>query len=278
VVGKEHPRVTTVSAEGAKWEVAADLSNWADLLTDGTVKRVEIALMPALVNADGVMLALNAPSRTFDLAANDFVDDFYDPIVKVADGCNNCHNALGTTFHSPDRGGNVVVCRMCHITKAGGSHLEMQSRSIDSYVHAIHSFQAFDLGNIDFSDPVQALEYAHHVEFPYPNHGITNCDSCHLDGTNNVPDQTASLPGLQSAANEATGWDRRIGEVPAYVTGPASRACGGCHRAVMIKEDQAGELAIFNIHVKNGGFLIEAGEDPMATLMTTITDVMAYFK
>ena len=91
------------------------------------------------------------------MAANDFDDDFYSPIVQVADGCETCHDALATNYHSPDRGGNIVVCRMCHITKSGGSHLEMQSRSIDSYAHAIHAIQAFDIGDIDFTDPVQAL-------------------------------------------------------------------------------------------------------------------------
>ncbi|NIQ76064.1 MAG: hypothetical protein GWN33_09190 [Gammaproteobacteria bacterium] len=277
-VGAEHPRVTTVSAEGGSWEVIADLSAWADLIADGTVKRVEIAVMPTLENADGVQLALNAPSRTFDLADNAFDDDFYSPIVKVTDGCNNCHEALATTFHSPDRGGNIVVCRMCHITKSGGSHLEMQSRSIDSYAHAIHSFQAFDIGDIDFADPVQALHYEHHIEFPYPKHGITDCESCHLEGTNNVPDQSKSLPGLLSASDPINGWDRNIGDVPVYVTGPASRACGGCHRAVMIKEDEAGELISFNQHTKLGGYLIEAGEDDVGTLMTVIDEIMAIFE
>jgi len=277
-VGAEHPRATTVSAAGGSWEVVADLSAWTDLIADGTVKRVEIAVMPALENTNGVALALNAPSRTFDLGANAFADDFYSPIAKVADGCNNCHEALATTFHSPDRGGNIVVCRMCHITKSGGSHLEMQSRSIDSYVHAIHSFQAFDIGDIDFADPVQALHYEHHIHFPYPKHGSTDCASCHTEDTNNVPDQSKSLPGLLSASDPVTGWDRNIGEVPAYVTGPGSRACGGCHRAVMIKEDEAGELLSFNQHTKQGGYLIEAGEDEISTLTTVIDEIMAYFK
>jgi hypothetical protein len=98
-------------------------------------------------------------------------------IVKVADGCNTCHEALGTTFHIPDRGGNIVVCGMCHITKAGGSHLELQSRSIDSYIHAIHSSRQFDVGDIDFSDPTQAQKYATEIEMPFPKHGITNCEA-----------------------------------------------------------------------------------------------------
>jgi OmcA/MtrC family decaheme c-type cytochrome len=277
-VGEEHPRFTTVSAEGGAWEVTADLSAWTDLIAAGTVKRVEIGVMPELINEDEVMLALNAPSRTFDLGANAFADDFYSPIAKVTDGCNNCHEALATTFHSADRGGNIVVCRLCHITKSGGSHLEMQSRSIDSYVHAIHSFQAFDIGDVDFADPVQAMHYEHHINFPYPTHGTTNCASCHYEGTNNVPDQDKSLPGLLSASDPINGWDRRIGEVPAMVTGPASRACGGCHRAVMIKEDEVGELISFNQHTKQGGYLIPAGETPADTLGVVIDAIMAMFK
>jgi OmcA/MtrC family decaheme c-type cytochrome len=277
-VGEEHPRFTTVSAEGGSWEVSADLSTWADLLSDGTVKRVEIGVMPALENADGVTLALNAPSRTFDLTANDFADDFYSPIVKVTDGCNTCHDALATTFHSPDRGGNVVVCRLCHITKSGGSHLELASRSIDSYTHAIHSFQAFDIGALDFADEVEALEYEHHIGFPFPTHGASNCAACHVTGTNNVPDQSASLPGLLSESDEVVGIERDISDIPSYVTGPASRACGGCHRAVLVKEDKAGELLAFNLHTKEGGYLVEAGEDPTSTLQNVINEIMGLFK
>jgi hypothetical protein len=234
--------------------------------------------MPALVNADDVMLALDAPSRTFDLGANDFDDGFYSEIVRVEDGCENCHDALATNYHSPDRGGNIVVCRLCHITKSGGSHLEMESRSIDSYAHAIHSGQAFDIGDINFASPVAALEYEHHIEFPYPTHGITDCSSCHTPDSNNVPDQTASLPGLLSASDEVTTMDRNIHDVPSYVTGPASRACGGCHRATMIKEDDFGELIAFNQHTKLGGYLVEAGEDAVGTLQAVIDQIMSIFE
>jgi hypothetical protein len=107
-VGEEHPRFTTVAAGDGKWEVVADLSMWADLIANQTVKRVEIGILPTLTNADDVVLALNAPSRTFDLGTNVFADDFYSPIVNVTDGCNDCHDALATTFHTPDRGGNIV--------------------------------------------------------------------------------------------------------------------------------------------------------------------------
>ncbi len=275
-VGTEHPRFTTEFAGEGRWQVTADLSAWADLIADGTVKRVEIAVMPELMNADDVQVALDAPSRTFDLASDGFVDDFYSPIAKVADGCNNCHEALATTFHSPDRGGNLVACRMCHITKSGGSHLELQSRSLDSYVHAIHSFQVFDIGDINFDDPVEAMHYEHHIDFPFPTHSVTNCESCHYEGAYNVPDQSKSLPGILSATDPVEA--RSIGTLPEYITGPAARACGGCHRAELIKEDAVGELVSLNQHMKREGYLVDAGEDATATLWTVIGQIMAYFK
>jgi len=248
------------------------------LIAEGTVKRVEIAVMPELMNAAEIALAINAPSRTFDLVKNDFDDKYFSPIVKVTDGCNDCHEALGTTFHSPDRGGNIVVCRMCHIVKSGGSHLEMQSRSIDSYVHAIHSFQAFDIGDINFADPVEAMHYEHHIEFPYPKHGSTDCESCHVAGTYEVPDQAKSLPGLLSASDEVESWDRNIGNVPSFVVGPATRACGACHRAAAINEDSAGELAMLFTHWQQGGYMIEAGDDAAGTLNSVIQQMMELFK
>ncbi len=279
VIGAKDARITTVSAAGGKWEINADLSAWADLIKAGTVKRVEIGVMPTLKVVSDT-LALDAPSRTFNLTTNKFDDKFYSPIVKVA-GCENCHDALGTTFHTADRGGSVVVCRLCHITKSGGSHLEMASRSIDSYAHAIHSGQEFDIATINFKDPVAAEEYTAHVEFPFPTHGITNCEACHVAGTYNVPSQSKSLPGLLSASATVTTTTRHVGAVPAVVTGPASRACGGCHRASLINEDNWSELVSFNVHTKHGGYTVEAGKDAvaqLATLMTVINQMMAIFK
>jgi hypothetical protein len=156
----------------------------------------------------------------------------------------------------------------------------MQSRSIDSYIHAIHSFQAFDIGDVNFADPVEAVHYDLHVEHVYPNFTIKNCESCHNEGKYNVPDQSKSLPGLLSGSDSIETWDRNIGDVPAYITGPASRACGACHRAKLIKEDEAGELISFNQHTKQGGYLIEEGADSEETqglLKTVIDYIMALF-
>ncbi len=200
------------------------------------------------------------------------------PIAKVVDGCNNCHEALSTTFHSPDRGGNIVVCRMCHITKSGASHLELQSRSIDSYVHAVHSFQAFDIADRNFTDPVEKLEYEEHIQFPYPTHGRTNCESCHVAGAFNVPNQAKSLPGILSASEANETLVRNFAEVPSFVTGPATRACGGCHRATLINADDWGDFVALERHFTQGGYLVEAGEAPADTLNNVITRMMDFFK
>ncbi|MBT3285116.1 hypothetical protein HN807_11200 [Candidatus Bathyarchaeota archaeon] len=270
----DHPRGATVSAADGSWEVTVDMSTWGNLIDDGTVSRIEVAVMGELVDADDVELAINAVSKTYDLATAEFVD-YYDPITDV-EGCNTCHEALGITFHGPDRGGSIVVCRMCHITKSRGSHLELQSRSIDSYVHAIHSFQAYDIGDVDFTDAVEATRYETHVAHTMPLFTIKDCEACHNEGTYEVPDQSKSLPGALSATDSVD--DRDIGDYPIYLTGPATRACGGCHRTDLINADDAGGLEILFQHMKAGGYLIAEVDDYAAELGTVIDDIMYYFK
>jgi OmcA/MtrC family decaheme c-type cytochrome len=270
-VDSENPRFTLVSAANGMWEADVDLSMWEDMIADGIVKRAEIAVMPQLQDADGMTVALDAPSKTFNLVSNGFEMGFGD-IVDVQ-GCNACHDALATTFHSGNRGGNVKVCRLCHVPSSGGSHLEMQSRSIDSYVHAIHSFQDFDPGDIDFTDDVETTYYELHTEHTFPNFTILNCEACHMEGTFEASDNSKRLPAVLSRADT---WnvDRNIGAVPSYVTGPGSKACGGCHRAELINEDDAGKLASFNQHTKAGGYLVEDGvwDDIVAEVMALFAD------
>jgi hypothetical protein len=167
---------------------------------------------------------------------------------------------------------------MCHIVKSGGSHLEMQGRTIDSYIHAIHNSQQFDIGDIDFADPAQAEKYSIDAELPFPKHGITNCEACHNPGMYNVPSQSKTLPGIISGSDTLKGKTRNIGEVPAYVTGPASLACGSCHRATLIREDSAEGLALFNRHIGQYGYLVEAGEKPVDTLDVVWKQIMGLFK
>jgi len=282
-VGTDHPRFKTVSAANGSWVVTADLSMWAAQIADKSIKRVEVAVMPKLANPAIIdttgrepaplIVGLNAPSMTFDLATNAFDNTFYEDIVDVTKGCNACHDQLATTFHSGDRGGNIKVCRTCHVVSSGASHLELQSRSIDSYVHAIHSFQVFDPGDINFGDPVESVEYQHHIGSSFPRFGIMNCESCHKDGKYNVPNQSRSLPGVLSGTDAVEG--RNIGEIPPYVTGPAVRACGGCHRAQKINADDNGALGVLNAHFKTFGYLIE---DEEGLWESVVAKIMAIFK
>jgi OmcA/MtrC family decaheme c-type cytochrome len=268
------PRLTVTPAMtpgNTTWTATADLTTWAAMLADKSVKRVEIAILPA-VGLDQTVapqndaakagynpfIAVAGTTATIDLATGNVVANAYGKAIVDAAKCNACHEALGTTFHTPNYGSaGVVGCRLCHTVMSGGSHLEMQSRSIDSYVHAIHSYQYFDVKNVKFSDAVAAFRYQEHTEeSTYPSFSILNCESCHVAGTYDVPDQARSLPGLLSASATVQK-DRAIGTVPSYVTGPASRACGSCHRAQAINEDDANKLASLNAHTGAFGTLIE---------------------
>jgi hypothetical protein len=93
-----------------------------------------------------------------------------------------------------------------------------------------------------------------------------------------VPDQSKSLPGLLSKADTANGWDRTIGAVPAYVTGPGSRACGSCHRAVMINENNGAELAAFNGHTEAFGYMLDATTNGTSILDAAIQKIMSFFE
>ena len=274
------------SVPGA-WMVTLDMSalqlTKTDLIpamiADGTIKMAEISITPELeVGGDDVVLA--AVSETFDLGGSMIVTDYFKgPNATVSiDKCNVCHDALASSFHDGSgRGGDgVEVCKNCHTTTFPGSHLEMASRAIDSYVHAIHSFQPFDLEDAAASnDPVEDARTAQHALHTFPNFTIRNCEACHMDGTYNVPDQSKSMPGVLSKSWDIT--DRNIGAVPEYVTGPASRACGGCHRADLINADLAGDLASFNAHTEAFGTLEENDDDDLV-LFGIIDKIMGLFE
>ena len=265
------------------WSVTYTLpSSWAAMIADGTVKRAEIAVLPSLENASGVTVGLNAPSKTLNLADDAFQADYFsgtNAIVSVdgsgttLKGCNSCHDQLATTFHSGNRGGNIVVCRMCHTVMSGGSHLEGQSRSIDSYVHAIHTFQAFNIDSIDFTDPVEAAKYEEETTFLFPDFGVINCEACHNAGKFNVPDQSKSMPGVLSATDAIPGMS--IPSTDTTVVGPAARACGACHKGEAIKENEGSEFASISRHMADNGYQIENTD---SVLDIVIKKIMSMFQ
>jgi len=290
----------TEAAPGS-YVLTADMAAFQALATDdiptlianGDVKKAEITLAPRL-DVDGVAVGLNAVTQTFDLGAGSFVDDYFKGANAVVDTdkCNVCHDQLAVSFHTGrGRGGDIVACKNCHAPVFPGSHVEMAGRSIENYVHAIHSFQDFDPGDtFETFDPVFAARYDEHINHTFPNFTIKNCEACHNPGTYNVPDQSQSMPGVLSASDSPATWyemvdglavedsaGRNIGTVPEFVTGPASRACGGCHRADLISADFAGDLAAFNAHTEAGGTYVENDEDDVI-LYGIIDKIMEMFE
>ena len=246
------------------------------LIADGVIKTGAITIAPRYTTAAGVGVGLDAVIMNFDVADGTEVADYFTDGAATVDNakCEACHDKLAVTFHGGSGRSTVEACRNCHVTTSGGSHLEMQSRSIDSYVHAVHSFQPFDIGDVDFTDPVEAMRYEHHAHATFPNFTITNCEACHTAGVYNVPDQAKSLPGLLAKSDSVDG---RGLTVPEYVTGPASRACGGCHRADLLNENEFGALAAFNAHTEMGGTLVVNDEDDVV-LYGIIDKIMAMFE
>jgi OmcA/MtrC family decaheme c-type cytochrome len=288
-IGTDNPYIAEAADSAqSNWHLtfpidSYDLAPLQEMIDDGEIKRLEVSIRPT-VKVDEATVATNAVSKTLELANNTIDDDYFkgDNAVAKVEGCNACHDALATSFHSGDRGGDITVCKHCHYPGNGGSHLEMQSRELASYVHAIHSFQPFDTDEINFADNVEAKRYDLHIEHTFPNFSAKNCESCHMDGTYNVPDQAESLPAILSDSWVNEGgpdgedtWMRSISGVPDYVTGPGARACGGCHKAELINEDLASDLAAFNQHVKGGGYLVE---DDDGVYEAVVEKIMSMFE
>ena len=294
-----------------QWTVTANLAEFQanetdDILTliaNQVVKNAEITITPTLTLA-GERVVLKAVDQTISLQDGLVVADYFkgaNSTVEITK-CNACHDALASSFHdgSGRAGDGIEVCKNCHNPTFAGSHIEMASRSIDSYVHAIHSFQDFDVDDtFEEFDAVFAKRYDQHIDHVFPNFTIRNCEACHREGTYNAPDQSKSMPGLLSASSEVSTWyelvgnpaaaledsnGRNIGTVAEAVTGPASRACGGCHRARLVRDDAAGDLAAFNAHTEAFGTYVEndsesAVDDPADEILFGIIEkIMGMFQ
>jgi len=288
------------------WVLTADMAAFVPVLTDdiptmianGDIKKAEITLTPELtltIGGEDVDVALDAVTQTVDIVAGGLVANYFkgtDAVVDITK-CNACHDQLAVTFHSGSgRGGDIVACRNCHNPTFTGSHLEMASRSIENYVHAIHSFQDFDPGSTFATfDEVDATRYNLHIGHVFPNFTIKNCEGCHNPGTYNVPDQSKTMPGVLSVSDNPATWYEMVGglavekpagrnisgSVPEFVTGPASRACGACHRADLINPDLAGDLASFNAHTEAGGTFVENDAED-TVLFGVIDKIMSLFE
>ena len=258
------------------WRVTFDMTGFRPYKTDtipnliaaGVIKMAEITIIPEL-EVGGVDVNVDAVSTAFELGTSVIDDNYFagtEATVDIAK-CDGCHENTGVLIH---RGGgrygdSMQACKVCHNPTFDGGHLEMQSRSIDSYVHAIHAFQAFDEDDVyNFEDPATAPDPVEvkrnemHKTHTFPNFTSLSCEGCHLAGTYEVPNQALSMPGVQSPSWDFDDPDHRlIGTVPDMVQGAASRACGSCHRAAFIKADAAGDLAAFDAHTAAFGTFVE---------------------
>ena len=190
------------------------------MISAGQVKRIEVGVLPAVgmdptlaisttSNPAAVVAGVTQTIDVTQTAADARIADAnsYGKAIVDPTKCAACHEALGTSFHSPLNGSaGTVGCRLCHAVVSGAGYYEMQSRSIDSFVHAAHSMQYGGASSVNLNDPVQALRYNDHVEGNYPNFaGPLNCESCHNPGTYDVPDQRKSMVGLVSGSATVTG-------------------------------------------------------------------------
>jgi hypothetical protein len=120
------------------------------------------------------------------------------------------------------------------------------------------------------------MEYRHHVESNFPTFGVENCRACHNAGKFNVPNQGLSLPGVLSDTDFNTA--RNIVAVDNLITGPATRACGACHRAeAIIANEGFGDpvkLAMINSHMATFGYMIKT---PPASIMDVIFQIFSMF-
>ena len=277
---------TTVNLGAFVAELTDDIPT---LIDNMDVTKIEVTLTPYIDVGLDDEITLNAVTATYDLMSGGLIDNYFKGTAAIADynKCNACHDQLAVTFHSGSgRAGEMTTCRNCHVVTNGGSHLEMQGRSLDSYVHGFHSFQGADLDD-DFAAPFDAVlakRYDNHIKHAFPYFTALACEACHNPGTYNVPDQSKSMPGLLSdswtpdmdtwyqmvlPAHGNDDWmaavedpaGRNIGDFPEYVVGPASRSCGSCHRAEWLNEDDAGSLASFIAHTDAFGTLVENDTD-----------------
>ena len=308
---------TFVEVAPLNFELTVDLAAWVggdpgtvpDLIAAGTIRKAEVTIAPRLTVA-GTAVSLDAVTQTFDIGANAMVENYFKGTNAIVDTdkCDVCHDQLASTFHGgAGRGGDIVACRNCHNPTYPGGHIEMASRSIENYVHAIHSFQAFDVDEffhddapepeVEGFDPVLSLRYDQHIKHTFPNFTIRNCEACHNPGTYEVPDQTQTMPGLLSGSKNLLEWytivpsggfpseiavlnadGRNIsGSIGEKVVGPASRACGGCHRADFINADAAGDLASFNAHTEAFGTYVD-NDDADVNLFAIIDKIMTLFE
>jgi hypothetical protein len=217
----------------------------SDKLTTYQATKLDVGIIGVPEVQDGAtahMVAVKSVTKNITLA-DGTLDVRNSPVDNA--NCNTCHDNI--VMHTGDTHGHTTVgnenaCVFCHNTSSAAHHYDQQSRSIDSYVHAVHVF------------PTE--------EFIFPTFTTEDCEACHKTGTYDVPDQTKWIGSV-------------IGGPEGDVTvGPGSRACGSCHRAQFIKESDTNSLDSLNQHTKQFGYRVPTADAPYTDVINKIEGML----
>ena len=267
VWGDGNPRFTDVSAANGSWEVKADLSLWADKIAaerwSGVIRRAEIAVMPELKDAATTVLGLNAPSKTFNLAANALREllprsrqciqdgqpehEWFDwtdatPVTTSLPPPSIAESAAATSRSA----GSATRCRMAvRIWKRSrGRSIPMSMPSTRSRrsirVISTTTILSRAFGSMRSISLITSRGSRSRTARPATSATrpmFTRVVGVRMTCRTSPSRCRACFPGpIRSTAGT-------VGPVSPAVTGPAVRACGACHRAQAINADDEGRLS-----------------------------------
>ncbi len=193
--------VTTFGSDKVATSVVPLSSTKIGTLTPSSTKGIIGIIGAPLV--DGVGAKVTSVTKDFNLSTGALTSS-----TAIANDakCSNCHDNILLHAGRHTAIGNAIACRICHNPTSSAGHYAQQSRSLKSYVHAVHEGQA-DSGTGEI------------LVTGYPN-TMADCSACHDAGTYSVPNQTKSLGGVVGTLGTSKA-----------TTGPASIACLSCHVA-----------------------------------------------
>lgn len=219
----------------------------SDKLTTYAATKLEVGIIGVpLVGNPGVMAAVDSVTEGIILATG-VLEDRDTAVGVVANAkCDACHDSIvihTNSSYGHTAVGNVNACIFCHNTSSA-AHVDQQGRSIDSYLHSIHTFQ---------TEP----------EFIFPMFTTTACEACHTAGNYDAPSQA-----------DWSGSSINSGSSDPVTVGPASRACGSCHRAQAIKDADTDKLDGVNGHTQTNGYRVPASVSPFVDVMNQIFSLL----
>lgn len=186
--------------------------------------------------------------------------------VVDVDRCNQCHGFL--SLHGGNRNNEVRVCVICHNANATDINQRPddpeetadgkveQAIDFKYMIHAIHGAQFREEGIVVYGFGGAEHDFSH-VLLPNPsgpgteNLNLKNCESCHTDGTFELP-----LDEHVSTTTISTGEDLADPDDDTDIT-PTASVCSSCHENILAKTHMADNGGSFD-------FVLYAPETPAA--------------